>query len=234
MLTNILPLKRSKNQHRGVAEQAGAPGCAGSSLAGGVASPRLRYSLRLLVPFSQAMSGCSSMIAFSAASSSDLVSAGRSSASLSDAGVSWRRALILSYHGLLFSSNLLFGRKRFWATAIFFSLSKPSAFSFPCTSICSATQEAARRENYCKESGCCGDDGSWDVVVDKLCGVDAESSGYRPCVYRCLLRYIFKSHQLNCLLPRERRVRCANMLSSPVRHNTDDHYGAIDFYRFVF
>lgn len=36
-----------------------------------------------------------------------------------------------------------------------------------------------------------------DIVVDKLCGVDAEMSGYRPCIHRCLLRHIFESYQLN-------------------------------------
>ena len=40
-----------------------------------------------------------------------------------------------------------------------------------------------------------------DIVVDKLCGVDAEMSGYRPCIHRCLLRHIFESHQLNGRLP---------------------------------
>ena len=40
-----------------------------------------------------------------------------------------------------------------------------------------------------------------DIVVDKLCGVDAKMSGYRPCIYRCLLRHIFESYQLNGGLP---------------------------------
>ena len=40
-----------------------------------------------------------------------------------------------------------------------------------------------------------------DIVVDKLCGVDTEAFGYRPCIYLCLLRYIFESYQLNGRLP---------------------------------
>lgn len=40
-----------------------------------------------------------------------------------------------------------------------------------------------------------------DIVVDKLCGVDTEAFGYRPCIYRCLLRHIFESYQLNGRLP---------------------------------
>lgn len=40
-----------------------------------------------------------------------------------------------------------------------------------------------------------------DIVVDKLCGVDTEAFGYRPCTYRCLLRHIFESYQLNGRLP---------------------------------
>lgn len=40
-----------------------------------------------------------------------------------------------------------------------------------------------------------------DIVVDKLCGVDTEAFGYRPCVYRCLPRHIFESYQLNGRLP---------------------------------
>lgn len=40
-----------------------------------------------------------------------------------------------------------------------------------------------------------------DIVVDKLCGVDAEASGYRPFIYPCLLRHIFESYQLNGRLP---------------------------------
>ena len=40
-----------------------------------------------------------------------------------------------------------------------------------------------------------------DIVVDKLCGVDAEAFGYRPCIYLCLLRHIFESYQLNGRLP---------------------------------
>lgn len=40
-----------------------------------------------------------------------------------------------------------------------------------------------------------------DIVVDKLCGIDAEAFGYRPCIYRCLLRHIFESYQLNGRLP---------------------------------
>lgn len=231
MLTNILPLKRSENQYRGVAEQAGAPGCAGSSLAGGVASPRLRYSLRLLAPFSQAMSGCSPMIAFSAASSSDLISAGRSSASLSDAGVSWRRTLIAVYSFLRISYLVVkdSGQRR---------------FSFPFRnrplSVFLAPAFAARHRKRLVEKtivrnldvgGMMARGTSWWTSCAALM---PNRRGYRPCVYRCLLRFIFKSHQLNCLLPRGRRVRCANMPSSPVRHNADDHYGAIDCYRFVF
>ncbi|MBD9214081.1 MAG: hypothetical protein EGQ22_01055 [Senegalimassilia anaerobia] len=42
-----------------------------------------------------------------------------------------------------------------------------------------------------------------DIVVDKLCGVDAEMSGYRPCIHRCLLRHIFESYQLNGRLPKK-------------------------------
>lgn len=40
-----------------------------------------------------------------------------------------------------------------------------------------------------------------DIVVDKLCGVDAEMSGCRPCIHRCLFRHIFESYQLNGRLP---------------------------------
>ena len=40
-----------------------------------------------------------------------------------------------------------------------------------------------------------------DIVVDKLCGVDTEAFGYRPCIYQCLLRHIFESYQLNGQLP---------------------------------
>lgn len=40
-----------------------------------------------------------------------------------------------------------------------------------------------------------------DIVVDKLCGIDVEAFGYRPCVYRCLLHHIFESYQLNGWLP---------------------------------
>lgn len=40
-----------------------------------------------------------------------------------------------------------------------------------------------------------------DIVVDKLCGVDTEAFGYRPCNYLCLLRHIFESCQLNGRLP---------------------------------
>ena len=40
-----------------------------------------------------------------------------------------------------------------------------------------------------------------DIVVDKLCGVDTEAFGYRPCIYLCLLRHIFESYQLNGRLP---------------------------------
>lgn len=42
-----------------------------------------------------------------------------------------------------------------------------------------------------------------DIVVDKLCGVDAEMSGYRLCIHRCLLRHIFESYQLNGRLPKK-------------------------------
>lgn len=42
-----------------------------------------------------------------------------------------------------------------------------------------------------------------DIVVDKLCGVDAKTSGYHPCIYLCLLRHIFESYQLNGRLPEE-------------------------------
>lgn len=40
-----------------------------------------------------------------------------------------------------------------------------------------------------------------DIVVDKLCGVDTEAFGYRPCIYLCLLCHIFESYQLNGRLP---------------------------------
>lgn len=42
-------------------------------------------------------------------------------------------------------------------------------------------------------------DGS--IVVDELCGIDAEASDYRPCIYMRLLRIIFESYQLNGRLP---------------------------------
>ena len=42
-------------------------------------------------------------------------------------------------------------------------------------------------------------DGS--IVVDELCGVDAEASDCRPCIYIRLLRIIFESYQLNGRLP---------------------------------
>lgn len=42
-------------------------------------------------------------------------------------------------------------------------------------------------------------DGS--IVVDGLCGVDAEASDYRPRIYMRLLRIIFESYQLNGRLP---------------------------------
>ena len=42
-------------------------------------------------------------------------------------------------------------------------------------------------------------DGS--IVVDELCGVDAEASDYRPCIYIRLLHIIFESYQLNGRLP---------------------------------
>lgn len=42
-------------------------------------------------------------------------------------------------------------------------------------------------------------DGS--IVVDELCGIDAEASGYCPCIYIRLLRIIFESYQLNGRLP---------------------------------
>ena len=42
-------------------------------------------------------------------------------------------------------------------------------------------------------------DGS--IVVDGLCGVDAETSDYRPRIYMRLLRIIFESYQLNGRLP---------------------------------
>lgn len=42
-------------------------------------------------------------------------------------------------------------------------------------------------------------DGS--IVVDELCGIDAEASDYRPCIYMRLLRIIFENYQLNGRLP---------------------------------
>lgn len=42
-------------------------------------------------------------------------------------------------------------------------------------------------------------DGS--IVIDELCGVDAEASDHRPCIYIRLLRIIFESYQLNGRLP---------------------------------
>ncbi|MEQ2638557.1 hypothetical protein [Paratractidigestivibacter faecalis] len=42
-------------------------------------------------------------------------------------------------------------------------------------------------------------DGS--IVVDELCGVDAEASDYRPRIYMRLPRIIFESYQLNGRLP---------------------------------
>lgn len=47
-----------------------------------------------------------------------------------------------------------------------------------------------------------------DIVVDKLCGVDTEAFGYRPCTYRCLLRHIFESYQLNGRLPEKEGSLC--------------------------
>lgn len=47
-------------------------------------------------------------------------------------------------------------------------------------------------------------DGS--IVVDELCGVDAETSGYRPRIYMRLLRLIFESYQLNGRLPEKEGV----------------------------
>lgn len=43
------------------------------------------------------------------------------------------------------------------------------------------------------------DDGG--IVIDKLCGVDAETSNYRPRIYIHLLRHIFENYQLNGRLP---------------------------------
>ena len=40
-----------------------------------------------------------------------------------------------------------------------------------------------------------------NIVVDELCGVDAEASDYRPRIYMRLLRIIFESYQLNGRLP---------------------------------
>lgn len=40
-----------------------------------------------------------------------------------------------------------------------------------------------------------------NIVVDELCGVDAEASDHRPCIYIRLLRIIFESYQLNGRLP---------------------------------
>ena len=45
------------------------------------------------------------------------------------------------------------------------------------------------------------DNGS--IVIDKLCGVDADASNHRPRIYMRLLRLIFESYQLNGLLPEE-------------------------------
>ena len=42
-------------------------------------------------------------------------------------------------------------------------------------------------------------DGS--IVVDELCGIDAEASDYPPRIYMRLLRIIFESYQLNGRLP---------------------------------
>lgn len=47
-----------------------------------------------------------------------------------------------------------------------------------------------------------------DTVVDKLCGVDTEAFGYRPCIYRCLLRHIFERYQLNGRLPEKEGSLC--------------------------
>ena len=47
-----------------------------------------------------------------------------------------------------------------------------------------------------------------DIVVDKLCGVDTEAFGYRPCIYRCLPRHIFESYQLNGRLPETEGSLC--------------------------
>ena len=43
------------------------------------------------------------------------------------------------------------------------------------------------------------DNGS--IVIDKLCGVDADTSNHRPRIYIRLLRHIFESYQLNGRLP---------------------------------
>lgn len=47
-------------------------------------------------------------------------------------------------------------------------------------------------------------DGS--IVVDGLCGVDAEASDYRPRIYMRLLRIIFESYQLNGRLPEKEGI----------------------------
>ena len=43
------------------------------------------------------------------------------------------------------------------------------------------------------------DNGS--IVIDKLCGVDAEAPDHRPRIYMRLLRHVFESYQLNGRLP---------------------------------
>lgn len=56
-----------------------------------------------------------------------------------------------------------------------------------------------------------------DIVVDKLCGVDTEAFGYRPCVYRCLLHHIFESYHLNGRLPEKEGLCCVSAHPSPVQ-----------------
>lgn len=41
-----------------------------------------------------------------------------------------------------------------------------------------------------------------DIVIDKLCGVDAEQESYKPCVYRHLLHRIFEQYQIDGTLPK--------------------------------
>ena len=55
-----------------------------------------------------------------------------------------------------------------------------------------------------------------NIVVDELCGVDAEASDYRPCIYMRLLRLIFESYQLTGDFPK-RKASSSNHTCTPNR-----------------